>query len=106
MTGPLVMNSTYLNINRAGATDTGIQWYNNTYNAWAEYMAQASQTSVGPRGTLTAPSGNLVTSWGLRSFIENTAGYGWTFESGTSGQRPTEPTITLLHQRVHGPDWV
>jgi hypothetical protein len=38
---------------------------------------------AGPKGTITAQSGNLVTSWALRSFIENSTGYGWTFESGT-----------------------
>ena len=69
----------------------GISWYNNTYTAWVDYMAAAASTSVGPTGTLTAPTGTLVTSWAKRSFIENVAGYGWTFESATNAS--TTPAI-------------
>jgi hypothetical protein len=90
MSGPLVMNSTYINLNRNGATDTGIQWYNSSYNAWANYMGPAGSAG-GPKGNLTIPSGDLVTSWGLRSFIEGSGGYGWTFESGSSSA--TTPNI-------------
>ena len=81
-----------INIQRVNNTASGISWYNSaTYTSWAEYMAQAAQTNVGPTGNITAPTGTLVTSWGLRSFIENVAGYGWTFESGTTSQ--TTPSI-------------
>ena len=52
-------------------------------------MASATQTGVGPTGNITAPSGTLVTSWALRSFIENEGGYGWTFESGTYTGNPS-----------------
>lgn len=75
-------------INRAGTAASGISWYNEaTYSSWAEYMAQAGQTSVGPTANITAPSGTIVTSWALRSLVENSAGYGWTFEaaSGPTG---------------------
>jgi hypothetical protein len=72
------------NVNRSTNTANGISWYNSsTYTAWADYMAQAAQTSTGPTANITAPSGTLVTSWAQRRFIENAAGYGWTFESGT-----------------------
>lgn len=81
-----------INIQRVNNTASGISWYNSaSYTAWADYMAQAGQTSVGPTGNITAPTGTLVTSWGMRSFIENNAGFGWTFESGTTSQ--TTPTI-------------
>jgi hypothetical protein len=78
-------------VNRSGVTASGISWYSTGYSAWAEYMAPAGGTGSGPSGTITAPTGTLVTSWGLRSFIENSAGYGWTWESGTSSQ--TGPAI-------------
>ena len=42
-------------------------------------------------GDITAPSGNIVTSWALRNYIENATGYGWTWESGTYNQ--TTPTV-------------
>jgi hypothetical protein len=52
-------------------------------------MSPAGATGSGPTGNITAPSGTLVTSWALRSFVENPGGYGWTFESGASSGQPT-----------------
>jgi hypothetical protein len=52
-------------------------------------MSPAGATGAGPTGNITAPSGTLVTSWALRSFIENVANYGWTFESGSATGQPT-----------------
>ena len=80
-------NGIYLQ--RVNATNTGINWYSTTYTAWTMYMGAAAQTNLGPTNNITAPNGTLVTSWGLRSFIENNAGFGWTFESGTSSGQPT-----------------
>lgn len=79
--GALTLSNAYLDINRDGFARSGISWYSKTYPGWSTYMAQAGQTSVGPHGNLTAPAGAYVTSWALRSYIENIAGYGWTFES-------------------------
>jgi hypothetical protein len=90
MSGPLVMSSTYLNLNRSSGADTGIQWYSSGYNAWTQYMAPTG-AGAGPKGSITAPSGDLVTSWALRSFIENNANFGWTFESGSSSA--TTPNV-------------
>ena len=78
-------------VNRAGGAATGIQWYSGSYYAWADYMSPAAATGCGPSGAITAPSGSVVTSWAKRSYIENSAGYGWTFESGTSNQ--VTPTV-------------
>jgi hypothetical protein len=78
-------------INRSGSVASGISWYSNTYTSWVDYMAIAGTAGQGPSGTLTPTAGTLVTSWGRRSLIENTAGYGWTFESGTS--TTTSPTV-------------
>jgi len=80
-----------LMINRVNSTSTGISWYDDVYNSWVMYMAQAGQTSVGPRGNLTAPTGSIVTSWAQRSHIENAGGYGWTFESQSNGS--TSPIV-------------
>ena len=52
-------------------------------------MSPAGAGGSGPTGNITAPSGTYVTSWALRSFIENAGGYGWTFESGTSSGQPS-----------------
>jgi len=78
-------------INRTANVASGIAWFNSTFTAWTDYMSPAATTGCGPYGTITAPSGTLVTSWGKRSFIENVAAYGWTFESGTSSQ--VTPTV-------------
>jgi hypothetical protein len=69
-------------LQRVSNTNSGISFYATNYTSWCMYMSPAGATSTGPTGNITTPSGNLVTSWGLRSFIENAGGYGWTFESG------------------------
>lgn len=77
-------------IDKSSKTASGISWYSSTYTSWQDYMAQAGTTENGVLGNLTAPSGVLVTSWGKRSVIEPSAGYGWTFETVTmSGTTPT-----------------
>ncbi|MCF8258143.1 MAG: tail fiber domain-containing protein [Flavobacteriales bacterium] len=82
--GALTLSNTYLDINRDGFSKSGISWYSKTYPGWSTYMAQAGQTGVGPHGDLTAPTGAYVNSWALRNYIENPAGYGWTFESAAN----------------------
>ena len=76
---------------RSVSAATGIGWYGSQYNAWTTYMSPVGNAGSGPRGTLTPQAGSLVTSWGLRSFIENAGGYGWTFESGAMGS--TTPAV-------------
>lgn len=82
--GAITLSNSYIDINRDGFARSGISWYSKTYPGWSTYMAQAGQTGVGPHGDLTAPSGAYVTSWALRSYIENIGGYGWTFESAAN----------------------
>jgi hypothetical protein len=94
--GGLTINGTTttprIAIQRVSNVGNGISWYNSaTYTSWADYMSPAGATSTGPTSNITAPSGTLVTSWALRRFIENVAGYGWTFESGTVSQ--VTPTV-------------
>ena len=81
-----------LNFNVSSGGAHGISWYNSaTFTAWCDYMANASAASQGPTGNITAPAGTLATSWARRSFIENVAGYGWTFESGVTNS--TTPSV-------------
>lgn len=86
--GPLTLSNAYIDINRDAFAKNGISWYSQTYPSWSDYMAQAAQTSVGPHGDLTAPSGIYVTSWAKRDYIENAGGYGWTFESAANTTTP------------------
>jgi len=84
----LTLSGSNLDMNRDGFARHGISWYSKTYPSWSTYMAQAGQTSVGPHGDLTAPSGIYVDSWAMRSYIENVGGYGWTFESAANTTTP------------------
>lgn len=81
--GNVTISSGGLFLNRVGSATTGIRWYDPSFTSWQDYMAPAG-AGQGASGTITAPAGSLVTSWARRSFIENTGGYGWTFESATS----------------------
>jgi hypothetical protein len=85
-------NAPVININRVNSPVTGINWYATNYDTWQQYMSPAGATGAGTRASLTVPSGTLVTSWGLRSYIEDAAGYGWTWESG-AGLSDTTPTV-------------
>jgi hypothetical protein len=87
--GASVLSNAYLDINRDSYARSGISWYSQSYPSWSTYMAQATQTSVGPHGDLTAPTGTFVNSWALREYIENAGGYGWTFESAANTTTPT-----------------
>jgi hypothetical protein len=87
LTGPLSSQQNYINSNADAAS--GISWYSSTHTAWTEYMAVAGAVGCGPSANITAPSGTYVTSWALRSFVGNTSGYGWTWESGAWNGQPT-----------------
>ncbi|MDD5145933.1 MAG: hypothetical protein PHF44_03785 [Candidatus Pacebacteria bacterium] len=76
-------------INRSGGAGRGISWYAPSYTAWSEYMCPAGTSGCGPTANITTPSGTLVTSWGIHNFIENAAGYGWTWESGSAAGQPS-----------------
>jgi len=83
----LKLNGLYLDRNEGAAR--GINWYTSSFTAWTQYMSPAGATGCGPTGNINAPSGALVTSWALRSFIENVTNYGWTFESGSATGQPS-----------------
>ena len=75
-------------VGTGNAARAGIGFYNPTWKAWQIYMSNVT-TTTGLNG-IKAPSGSYVTSWALRSAIENNSGYGWTWESG---DRDADPTI-------------
>lgn len=77
-------------MNRAAGNACGQKWYNSTHKTWQNYMANVA-ANQGYDGDITPPNGTYVTSYALRSFIENTTGYGWTWESGISSS--TTPTL-------------
>jgi hypothetical protein len=80
MTGPLVNRR--INIDRSNGA-SGQLWYSSSYTSWQTYMNPGG-AGAGYSATITAPTGTYVTSWALRSFIENSGGYGWTWESGSA----------------------
>ena len=89
LSGNVSMSGSGLFLNRGASTTHGISWYSSGYTSWSTYMAAGGATSVGPTANITAPSGTLVNSWALRNFVENAAGYGFTWESGTATGQPT-----------------
>ena len=89
LSGNVNMSGSGLFLNRNASATHGISWYSSGYTSWSTYMAAGGATSVGPTGNITAPSGTLVNSWALRNFVENPAGYGWTWESGAATGQPS-----------------
>lgn len=86
----LINRNQIVTLSREQGAACGMHWYNTGYNTWSEFMSP-NGTGQGPKGNLTISTGSLVTSWALRSYIENVNGYGWTFESGTAAS--TTPAI-------------
>jgi hypothetical protein len=68
-----------------GSGAHGISWYHTDYTTWFNYMAPAGSTNA-PSAT-AAPDDVAagVTTWVLRSNIEDNPSYGWIFESGQNG---------------------
>ena len=84
-----------INLRRDLSTATGISFYATSYYNWQVYMAPAAATGCGANGNLTAPNGlTNVSSWALRSRMENVGSYGWLWELGGSGGGG--PTATSL----------
>ena len=88
LTGGIMTGVIDLNRNNGGA-NTGLAWWTGTYKAWRTYMSTVG-AGQGPVG-ITPPVGQLVTTYALRNYVEDTAGYGWTFEAGAA--QSTTPTI-------------
>jgi putative lipoic acid-binding regulatory protein len=74
-----------IDLDRDVSNASGISWYSTGHHTWQEYMSSVSVAGCGPNANITSPAGaHGVTSWALRSYIENVTGYGWTWESGGS----------------------
>jgi len=100
LTSP-VFTGDSLNLRRVNTSQSGISFYTGGgNNAWVNYMSPAGNTTSGPNGNLSAPGGTIVTSWALRSHIENATGYGWTWESGVNIS--TTPAIMAELSSVTG----
>lgn len=56
-----------------------LSWYGPTWKNWVTYMSDATSNSC-PTGGTPSTLGK-VTTWALRSVIQNISGYGWVWES-------------------------
>lgn len=82
-------------LNRKGDKAYGrISWFSSTYKTWHDYMSSNGSGECPSGGT---PSSlGAVKTWALRSYIENSSGYGWLWESAaeTNTGTPT-PRMAL-----------
>jgi hypothetical protein len=106
VTAGLHTNNTVADIRRlqmgtSSGTYSGISYYDNSYTTWQTYMAPAGAGGRGFQANITAPSGWGVDSWALRSYIEDSGGYGWTWESG-SGSADATPTVVAELTSANG----
>jgi hypothetical protein len=76
-------------MNRSSFPATGISWYSSGYTTWSTYMALAGTAGQGPTANITPTAGAYVTTWALRNTVENAGGYGFTWESASSGGQPS-----------------
>ena len=75
-----------INLRRDLSSGTGISFYTPSYYNWQIYMASQGATGCGANANLTAPAGlNTVSSWAIRSRMENVSTYGWLWELGGGG---------------------
>ena len=89
-----------INLNRNGASTYGrIQWYKDTYKTWTNYMSDAASGAC-PSGGTPSTLGN-VTTWAIRSYIENASGYGWLWESAAESNTGT-PTARMALSAYDG----
>jgi hypothetical protein len=88
-----------LRLNRSQGGDHGrISFYDDSYDTWYMYMAPNNGTA--PSGQAPSTLGN-VTSWAMRSVIENLAGYGWIWES-TGNKSASSPVAQMALSSVNG----
>lgn len=89
-----------INLWRDGATTYGrLQWYHHNYKTWTNYMSNAASGTC-PSGGTPSTLGN-VTSWAIRSYIENSSGYGWLWESAAESNTGT-PTARMALSSYDG----
>lgn len=84
----------------AGQKNGVIKFYSPGYNIWSVYMDTADVAGGAPNGATTSRLGN-VTTWSLHSYIENTSGYGWIWESSDKDSETT-PTPRMGLSSANG----
>ena len=75
-----------------------IHFYSN-YKTWSIYMSNAAASAC-PSGGTPSTLGD-VTNWALRSYIENSSGYGWLWESAAESNTGT-PTARMALNANNG----
>ena len=75
-----------------------IHFYAN-YKTWSIYMSNAAASAC-PSGGTPSTLGD-VTNWALRSYIENSSGYGWLWESAAESNTGT-PTARMALNANNG----
>lgn len=97
-------NSTYTNyissktllLNREKGESGGrISFYSKEYDTWFLYMTNSQIANSAPNNRQPSSYGN-VTTWALRSFIENSANYGWIWESGHDSKYGQDTSINPM----------
>lgn len=84
----------------AGQKNGIIKFYSPGYNIWSVYMDTADVAGGAPNSATTSKLGN-VTTWSLHSYIENTSGYGWIWESSDKDSETT-PTPRMGLSSANG----
>ena len=84
-------------LNRVGSASYGrISYYKSNYVTWFTYMSDTANGAA-PTGGKPSTLGN-ITSWGLRTLIENASGYGWLWEAAANSAasaNTVEPTVRM-----------
>ena len=76
-----------------------ISWFSSTYKTWHDYMSSNGSGECPSGGT---PSSlGAVKTWALRSYIENSNGYGWLWESAAESNTGT-PTPRMALSSYDG----
>lgn len=95
-----------LGFNWGSGGKKGLSFYSPSYYTWYEYMGTSSGTSVAcPTGSTTDASAGGITSWAMRSLIENTNNYGWIWESCKNGVNEIPVAMAALSS-ANGNMWV
>lgn len=81
-----------------------IRWYKDSYTTWINYMSPPDSNHLTPGGGIPSEYGN-VTSWALRSTIENNSGYGWIWDGIAEGSSAT-PSPKMALSSCTGDLWV
>ena len=90
-----------INMDRSGGITNGrIGWYRTDFYTWYTYMSDRSNSTSSPTGAIPSLLGS-VTTWAMRSLIENVGGYGWVWESCANSANAT-PVARMALSSVDG----